>query len=390
MNEGHLLTNSDIEGSQMEPTVFLRPVFNGGRFDNHSIPLSVLKDIAALEDMIKNVARWKFLGEHPDRRRVPRGFSNSIELQLLRIEDGSAIPVIGYIAASIALIPSGSLHYHLEARDAIIGAVHAAEYNEDITEYLPEYKLGFFDKIGRELHAGESIELTVPDKHQTATITREIRNKLLHASSTLIDLTDIADIRGSIPEADQDDMTFEIQLLDGGKITSPLPPEHKDDILRAFNEYSDGRKVLIHGVAKFSRSGKLKGVESIDEIVLLDHLDFRTRVEELKSLDRNWFQDQSNSIQEGALEWLASSFEEKYPEDIPSPCIYPVPEGGIQIEWVIPPWDVSIEINLIEHTGFWHRLNHNTQEVDVKELNFNHDEDWLWFSEQLRMIAVPE
>ena len=44
-----------------ETIEFLSPRLVGNRFDQHSIPLEVLKDLAALEELIVEVAKWHYL-----------------------------------------------------------------------------------------------------------------------------------------------------------------------------------------------------------------------------------------------------------------------------------------------------------------------------------------
>ena len=72
---------------------FLQPHLTGSRFAGHSIPLEFLKDLAVLQEMIIEVAKWRFLQDNPGRRRCPRGFTEGIELKLTGIEEGCAAPV---------------------------------------------------------------------------------------------------------------------------------------------------------------------------------------------------------------------------------------------------------------------------------------------------------
>ena len=84
----------------MNTEPFLRPRLTGRRFEGHAIPLEFLKDLAVLEEMIVEVAKWRFLEKNPDRTRSPRGFTKGIELKLTGVEDGSAIAVISLVVAS--------------------------------------------------------------------------------------------------------------------------------------------------------------------------------------------------------------------------------------------------------------------------------------------------
>lgn len=62
---------------------FLSPRLEGDRFNEHAIPLELLKDLAVLEEMVIEVAKWWYLQDHKDRRRTPRGFTDGIALSLL-------------------------------------------------------------------------------------------------------------------------------------------------------------------------------------------------------------------------------------------------------------------------------------------------------------------
>ena len=53
---------------------FLKPRLDGERFNEHSIPLELLKDFAALEEMLIEVAKWKFRQAHPDSKHIRRVF----------------------------------------------------------------------------------------------------------------------------------------------------------------------------------------------------------------------------------------------------------------------------------------------------------------------------
>ena len=197
---------------------FLEPRLVGKRFDGHAIPLEFLKDFAVLEEFIREVAKWKFMTEHPERRRSPRGFTEGISLSLTGIEDGSVKPLISLVVAASTLFPVGNASYFIEARDAVVNAIDAAEQNQPITKYLPEKILGYFDRFGRSLRNGEAIEFTAPDRATPVRLTKETRRKLVLASSRVKELTEEITIRGTVPEADQDDMGFEVQLPDGRKI----------------------------------------------------------------------------------------------------------------------------------------------------------------------------
>ena len=137
---------------------FLAPRLTGERFRGHSIPLEFLKDLAAIEELAFGAARWLYLNEHQDRQRVPRGFMEGLSLNLVAVETGSAMPVIRLETDEAQLFPQEAEVFLTKAGERIIGAVAAAENDENISEYLPGHLLVYFDRISRRLRDDECIE----------------------------------------------------------------------------------------------------------------------------------------------------------------------------------------------------------------------------------------
>ncbi|MCM8625129.1 hypothetical protein [Accumulibacter sp.] len=371
----------------MTTTPFLRPRLTGVRFDRRAIPLEFLKDLAVFEEMIVEIAKSAFLTDHPDRKRSPRGFTEGIELKLTGIEDGSAIPVISLIVTSATLFPTDSQLYFERARDSVVRAISAAEHQRAVTEYLPERALGYFDRIGRSLRDGEAMEFEVPDGQGVARLTKETRRKLLLASANVKELTEEVTIRGYVPEIDQADMTFEIQLPDGRKVKSPLATQHLDTILEAFNGYKAAIRVMLQGIGRFNRSERLLGLDSVEHVSLLDPLDVPARLEEIFLLKDGWIEGKGVSPPKEGLEWLSRSFATHYPDDLVLPYLYPTPEGGIQMEWTLGKTEVSLEIDLFAHAAHWHTLDLPTEEEASRVVRLDESDGWKWLVAELRRLA---
>jgi hypothetical protein len=377
---------------------FLRPRLVGARFEGHSIPLEVLKDLAVLEELIVEVAKSEFLKDHPSRRRSPRGFTEGIALKLTGIEEGSTVPVISLFIADTAFSladlfsleeerPPEKQVYFERARDAVVNAIGAAEQNQSIIEYLPEKTLGYFDRLGRSLREGEAIEFTTPTRQSPARLTRETRRKLILASSRVKELTEDTVVRGAIPEADQDDMTFELQLFDGRKIKAPMTAQHLDTILEAFNAFKSGTRVLMQGIGLFNRTEKLIGFESVEHISVLDPLDVPSRLDELRLLRDGWYEGAGKAPTSAGIDWLSDTFTRAYPEDLPLPFVYPTPEGGIRLEWSIEPHDVTLDLNLARHTASLHHLNLTSDDDHEEKLNLDEPAEWERLIQRIRNLA---
>ena len=363
---------------------FLKPRLVGARFDEHSVPLEFLKDFAALEEMIIEVAKWKFRQAHPDRARVPRGFTDGLELHLTKVEDGSAIPVIALVFGT--LFPSANATYFDQAREAIIEAVASANQSQDSTSQLPPNLLGYFDRFGRSLREGERMEFTAANQ-QVASLTTETRRKLIRASQA-VEWTEEVTLLGLISEADQARMSFELELKDGTKLTAPLYNQHLDTVLEAFSGYRKGLRVQLQGVVKKNRQDQLKSIESVEHVSPLDPLDVAARMEELAELQDGWLDGKGHAPERAALDWLARSFEVNFNPDLSLPYLYPTAEGGIQAEWPAGNWEVTLDINLSNKTAEYQAFNLTTQVCNECVLDLSQPDAWMQLNERLSQLSL--
>ena len=84
----------------------MKPKLNGKRFEDHTVPLELLKDFAALQEMLVEVAKWEFRRSHPNRERIPRNFSEGVDLHLTSVDEGSAVLTIGAIFTDCFRLPT--------------------------------------------------------------------------------------------------------------------------------------------------------------------------------------------------------------------------------------------------------------------------------------------
>ena len=55
--------------------IFLTPKLEGHRFDDHTLPVSMLEDFSAFEELVFELAKKIYLEKNPSRKRVPKGFT---------------------------------------------------------------------------------------------------------------------------------------------------------------------------------------------------------------------------------------------------------------------------------------------------------------------------
>lgn len=366
---------------------FLKPRLVGERFDNHSVPLELLKDFAALEEMIVEVAKWKFREAHPQQKRMPKGFGKGLSLHISNIEEGSVIPVIALVYAmtcpeNTQLFDSTDVEYFKQARDIVIDTIACARQGKPLP--LPVEFLGYFDRFGRGLRGDEYIEF-----NPHAKLTLETRKHLIHKSK-VDEWTEEGVLKGRISEVDQSRMSFELELKNGTKLKAPITSQHSDTIMDALKDYTNNARVTVQAVIKKDKQDHLKSIESVEHITPIDPLDVDERLEELADLPNGWLDGKGTALNRDHLAWLAKEFDEKFSADLPLPYLYPTSEGGIQAEWPIGKWEASLEIDLANKTAEWQSLNLETEKCIDLDFDLSIDQGWTDLNKALQKLTTKE
>ena len=126
-------------------------------------------------------------------------------------------------------------------------------------------------------------------------------------------------------------------------------------------------------------------------------MDIRCRLESFKSLKDGWAdgmqpatqwgEGYGKAPQEEGLDWFAQQFTKRYVSDLPLPYIYPTPEGGIELEWSLGSFEISLEVNLETCTGEWHWVEIPTDADAEDMLDLANPEHWDWFTGEIRRLA---
>lgn len=363
---------------------FLKPRLTGPRFDGGVVPLHVLADFAVLEQMIVDIAKWKFRSENPNRKRVPRGFTDGISLKLTGVEDGRAIPIISLFLAATTLFPPAAKSYFEDARAAIVDSIREAEQGRPITG-LPPRILGYFARFGRSLEPGEAVVFEDAAAGPPARLTQETRHRLVMASSVKEYTGDVV-LHGTITGVEVKDEWFNLERSDGTTVKARLTETHFDTILEAFHNYATGQnvRVRVYASGRFDRDRRLNGIESVDQVTVIDPLDVRARVEELKLLRHGWLDGKGVAPPPAFLDWITTAFEERYPDDLRLPYLFPTPAGRVLAEWSLAPWSLSLKIDPATKRGYWHALNLDTDQEAEEEIDLSSADIWTWLAEQVR------
>ena len=332
---------------------------------------------------------------------MPPGFSSRIELKLTGVEEGSAVPVIVLAPTDQTLEGFDLLphqRYFEEARDQIINTIACVseDAQEGVHITLPSEYLRHFNAIGRGLHDREWMEFDAPGRDTPARLTSEVRNILLQTASESSESEVIQEselmqdviLRGVVPEADKEKMTFELLQVHGDRVVCPIPTQYRDTIIEAFMEYENDYRILVRGVGRFDLQNRLSGVESIDSVSILEPLDVPARLDELRAMKDGEYDGYGSAPSHEGLDWLSDTFEIYYPDDLPLPNTYPTPEGGLEMEWKEGSQTVIFGIDLATREGEWLQFDTSSDSEISRELDLDASEDWQWVSGQIRQMTI--
>ena len=110
------------------------------------------------------------------------------------------------------------------------------------------------------------------------------------------------------------------------------------------------------------------------------------QLDELRSIKPGWLDGEGVAPNHDGLNWLSDMFKQYYPSDAVPPHIYPTPLGGLSLEWDIGKWEISLEIDLVKHSGEWSWYDVGTDSIDEKVLDLNEPHEWKWIADQIRSI----
>ena len=365
----------------------------GNRFSNHSIPVDVLAGIIPLKDLVLEAAKLEYLNDHPDRRRVPRGFGNAVELKLASIERGSA-----QLRIDMELPPSlsGVVDQHSYFESGLTRVIHTIRNAGDNSSTggidVSNRMLGRLDQIAKHIREGEAIDFVSMSNDDcggdVARFTRHtakvLRTKLVGRSETVRQL----EIRGSIPRLDQERRTLQIRTADGNKINTSVSPELLDSVLQIFSGYKQGVRAYFRGTGRINSAGNILEFGSISELNIIENrLDIGIQIDDLRALKDGWLDGEGQALSRDGLDWLESTLRTSFPSDLPPPYLYPTATAGVQIEWSIGFNSVSLEICLASQTGIWHQLNLRSDEELERDLNLSEAAAWEWLIQQINCLV---
>ncbi len=111
------------------------------------------------------------------------------------------------------------------------------------------------------------------------------------------------------------------------------------------------------------------------------------RLAELRLLKDNWLEGTGCAPHTAGIDWLCDKLSRSFPQHLPLPFLYPTPAGGIRLEWSVDPYDITLDIDLADHTANLHELNLSSDEDREERLNLDEPADWERLGQQIRSVA---
>lgn len=327
----------------MTDELFLRSKFVGERFEGGRLSVDAAPELAEYRSLVVALAKH-LLKVRTGRQRVPKGFESGFELWIGAVVDGSAcVDVHRRLQPSedpqVALDLEGD---DFERSQQMIATLIADP--STLPEGFPRVLLSRFNGFGKSLLPGESLVLELPTG-ESATYTPKTRRALVLQQQSTYE--DVVEVRGSIAAVDVERSKFTILLDDGRTIPAPLSEEIVDMIRRLV-----GRRdslVSVSGSGSRDSADRVMGIDTVEDIGLLQDedevalLDVPKRLEVLSTLDEGWLDGEGSKVTAAAMTAAAHELLQAETDGCPRPHLFPTLVGGLQAEWSLPEWEVTVE-----------------------------------------------
>ena len=370
----------------MSESEFLQLHLSGDRFAEGAIPCSLLQELLNLEGIILSAAKDSFLAEHPDRKNLPKNFLANLELNLTGVERGSI--KLGFDfrqkegQQSLSGVENPNSVWLVKAKNVICNAVDASSDGSTRIS-APDNVLSYLGKMADYLTKDECIFFDTSSRSIPAKLTNQSKERLFQAISQVRTVRDEINLRGAIYEVNQEKMTFELRSLKQQKITGSFGEKYLQDVIRAFNEYKDGGKVLIHGSGEHKLEQQIVTLDAIHSIAELNPLDVPFQLDNLRDMEDGWLDGDGLAPSKEGLNWLGDQFDANFPNNLLLPHVFPTLEGGVEMEWSHGRNAIFLEIDLVSHKGDWLWFDRDSDESHEKELDLNDFDSWKWLVDEI-------
>lgn len=321
---------------------FLNIKYEGARFSGGRLPLDVLTDLQALEDILTTFARELWLKKH-DRKRLPGGYADWFGIALTGVGDGSALPRLQLSVeegSQAQLIPGETRRQlMLDAEREFEIVLAAASAGRDMV--LSPAQIRNFNRFLTNLKPGEEFKYCadpapiVSSSVNVISLDAERRKRFLTSVTTTYEQRvqgkarlKAVDETGSLRFIDT--VLREFSVNDGTR-----PPSEYGANIGSYYEYD---LVVVR-----KHDDSIQQVVMIHDLSLLEHPAIDA-IDEMSSLTDGWLDGHGKAVQESvrvrAKDFIRST------EPLPTfYAVAPTEEGGVLLEYEAKGWDYGVEFN---------------------------------------------
>lgn len=312
--------------------------FAGRRFQGARLPVGILPDIEAFRDLLVSFAKIGWLAEHEGRQRVPRGFDAQLSLDLVMIEDGSAVSVLapsfgdvqgvfpGMIAGPMGLLRNA----YFEVSELFQKAANDADYKpvlrRDQISALNRFGAGLrkdehIDLVGAQGEKGLVVSITSTTRRDLITRIRETYEKRYEGVGALT--------------AVSADGWIDVATADYGVVKLGVGE-------RALDEF-DGfllNEVIVEVTLELDADDRVRSVIDTHMVELIEFMSeadretlsrAKLRLSAIAEMDAGWMDGEGERMSSAAIE-QAKVIVEFGRNWFSTAGIFPTLDGGIQIE----------------------------------------------------------
>lgn len=358
---------------------FIQPRFVGARFEEHTLPLSAARDLAAYEELVIELAKHLFREKNQERERIPKGFASGFSLHLERVNDGSAKPAI------VAMLAGALIHalpVEISEAKELVNAVIATEAGHPLPAAFPKSFYSYFNRVGRSLELGDSIEWTPDAAVNRTVLTPEKRKRLVlaHRETYQAEVT----IIGRVEELDTETKRGTLRGFANEAVIFDFEDPFFADLKDALG--NEALHVRIVGVGVFDVNDQLTSIVEIEQLDPMPHFLLISSIEEFANLPAGWLEGVGVAPDAEAVNWLTNEIAKTFPEGLEYPAVAPTEDGNVILEWIRPDARIELEANFAERQIELYSTN--LASGDFVEQIFSQDEWAAAFARVTQLLAA--
>lgn len=364
-------------------TSFLDPKLGGERFVEHSIPLEVLGDLAAVQDILIQVANDVYKEQH-DTQRGPANLRRGVSLQLREVGEGSAVARLDLRIGPDVRRSDDVLRAFSVAKDRLVAALNAANKGDRdaaLSALAPNI-LARFEKLGSSLKAGEFVEFlpSAADQNQRARLDTSSRSFLAGIAKQGAPVEQRVEVRGVISGITTIELGFTIRTFAGEVVPCNLVgnPDQialTDEATKSVKALDRLKRVVLSGVGLVAENGTIQSVIEVDSLDIVPRHDVLTRIEELRTTTPESFAG-NGILNSDRLEWFLKGALSFVNEEVGYPAIFIGPDQELFLEWKNGQHTVSVEMNTTQRDADIHLYNATTKQSSFSDCALGDQSQW--------------